>query len=69
VPVYVLLVDGDDRVIAWECEAHNGLHRAHGWDDTACPCGRPRVRIAVARSRAHAAVAASLVTDARLARQ
>jgi hypothetical protein len=55
VPVYVLLLDADNRVYAYECEAHQGLHLPrdigpHGApssiETSPCGCGRagPRLR-------------------------
>ena len=41
VPVYALLVKHGGRVVAWECEAQNGLHVAEGGDESSCACGRP----------------------------
>jgi len=55
VPVYVLLVDSTEKVWAYECEAHQGLHLPQaghagkipaGIETSPCGCGRagPRLR-------------------------
>jgi hypothetical protein len=54
VPVYALL-KRDDRVVAWECEAQNGLHVALGGPEMACACGRPGAVVMAAQGKAHAA--------------
>ena len=52
VPCYVLLVNANGKVIAYECEAQDGLHlvgrRPKAGDDESalCPCGRPGPKIA-----------------------
>jgi hypothetical protein len=43
VPVYALAKRGDN-VVAWECEAQDGLHFA-GDGDAACACGRPGPKV------------------------
>ena len=53
VPVYVLLLDSSQKVCAYECEAHEGLHlrpNEHrrippGADTSPCGCGRPGPRL------------------------
>jgi hypothetical protein len=55
VPVYVLLLDADQRVCAYECEAHQGLHLPRdsrpprrmpvGLETSPCGCGRPGPRL------------------------
>jgi hypothetical protein len=52
VPVYVLLVDRGGRILAWECEAQNGLHVEAGSavsvgmrEERACACGRAGARV------------------------
>jgi hypothetical protein len=54
VPVYVLLLDRDGRVCAYECEAHQGLHLPRnagrcrippGVETSLCGCGRPGPRL------------------------
>ena len=54
VPVYVLLLDGNRRVCAYECEAHQGLHLPQGsgprripsgLESSPCGCGRPGPRL------------------------
>ena len=60
VPVYALLMDHGGRMLAWECEAQNGLHREAGRgfavERSLCSCGRPGARLLLARSLAtHAA--------------
>ena len=54
VPVLVLRVDRDNQVVAWECEAQNGLHHRDASDDAPCVCGRSGARSAVARSLSYA---------------
>jgi len=42
VPSYVVQVDGDGKVRAYECEARIGLHQAQAVDGRVeCDCGRP----------------------------
>jgi hypothetical protein len=43
VPVYAMLVDEDDRVIGFECEAQHGFHVPGrvAPDSPLCECGRP----------------------------
>ncbi len=47
VPSYVLVVDANGRLKAYECEAHEGLHVPADWpgagqfETAVCPCGRP----------------------------
>jgi len=63
VPVFALVVDRAGRIVAWECEAQNGLHGEAGCeppvgmrDESPCPCGRPGARVMLASSLAtHAA--------------
>jgi len=43
VPVYALAKRGDS-VVAWECEAQDGLHCA-GDGNAACACGRPGPKV------------------------
>ncbi|MGB7760830.1 MAG: hypothetical protein WBL61_13435 [Bryobacteraceae bacterium] len=54
VPVYVLLLDGNRKVCAYECEAHQGLHLPQGigsrrippgLECSPCGCGRPGPRL------------------------
>jgi hypothetical protein len=54
VPVYVLLLDANGKVCAYECEAHQGLHLARddrrrrilpGVETSPCGCGRPGPRL------------------------
>lgn len=54
VPVYVLLLDANRRVCAYECEAHQGLHLPRdagphrmpaGIETSPCGCGRPGPRL------------------------
>ncbi len=48
VPAYVLVVDRNNRVLAFECEAQNGLHsnvRVNSEEAPYCECGRPRVSV------------------------
>jgi len=54
VPVYVLLLDANHRVCAYECEAHQGLHLPRdigphrapaGLEASPCGCGRPGPRL------------------------
>jgi len=54
VPVYVLVVDANRRICAYECEAHEGLHLPaitasrrprHGVEMSPCNCGRPGPRL------------------------
>ena len=54
VPVYVLVLDRDRHVCAYECEAHQGLHLTPtgpprrtppGIETTLCGCGRPGPRL------------------------
>jgi hypothetical protein len=55
VPVYALLTDCDGSLVAWECEAQNGLHLAESGEKGACACGRPGARLMPAGALAHAA--------------
>jgi hypothetical protein len=55
VPIYALLVTPAGRVVAWECEAQNGLHIAEGGSGSACACGRPGAKLMLAGPQAHAA--------------
>jgi hypothetical protein len=43
VPAYAMLVDGNDRLVGFECEAQNGFHvpGAAAPDSPLCDCGRP----------------------------
>lgn len=43
VPVFVVLADPKGRVVAYECEAQNGLHvsDATAAETAVCDCGRP----------------------------
>jgi hypothetical protein len=55
VPVYVLLLDADRKVCAYECEAHGDLHLTRdstarrpippGIEASPCGCGRPGPRM------------------------
>jgi len=54
VPAYVLMLDDRGRVVAYECEAHSGLHLvsrlgetpfAAGIESSLCDCGRPGPRV------------------------
>jgi len=42
VPIYAMLVDGDSRLVGFECEAQNGFHvpGKAGADAPLCECGR-----------------------------
>ena len=65
VPVYVLLLDADRRVYAYECEAHRDLHLTRestalrqippGIEALPCGCGRPGPRMRYSHP-AHAAL-------------
>ena len=63
VPVFALLLDRAGRIVAWECEAQNGLHVEAGGatrvgirEESPCACGRPGARVMLASSVAtHAA--------------
>jgi hypothetical protein len=55
VPVYALMVQPGGRVMAWECEAQNGLHVEEGGGESTCACGRPGARLTVPRPLVHAA--------------
>ena len=55
VPVYALRLDGGGRVIAWECEAQNGLHSSGAGGSSDCPCGRRGQRLTHGRPLADAA--------------
>jgi hypothetical protein len=43
VPLYAMLVDGDNRLVGFECEAQNGFHipGKTAPDSPLCECGRP----------------------------
>jgi hypothetical protein len=52
VPVFEQIVASDGTLCAWECEAHQGLHIAPGFDArsrvidlTPCACGRSSARL------------------------
>ena len=54
VPVYAMLLDGQGRVVAYECEVQEGLHLAGDYtggllfgtvEFTPCECGRPGPRL------------------------
>jgi hypothetical protein len=52
VPVFEQIVASDGTLCAWECEAHQGLHLAPGFDPgsravdaTPCACGRSSARL------------------------
>jgi hypothetical protein len=54
VPIYTLLLDGDGAVVAYECEAQEGLHLREGYtvgmlfgrvETKLCECGRPGPRL------------------------
>jgi hypothetical protein len=54
VPVFEYLLDGDGRILARECEAHEGLHierlpesREVEMIEEACACGTPGARLSV----------------------
>ena len=58
VPSFVLVLDGAGKVLAYECEAEEGLHVAADAglaapDTSLCPCGRagPRIGVAVRPQR------------------
>jgi len=55
VPIYALVVKPGGGVVAWECEAQNGLHVAEGGNERACACGRPGAKLETAGPQAHAA--------------
>ena len=55
VPVLAVLLDRDGRLLAYECEAHSGLHvePQAPWSDSVlesapCECGRPGLRVKLA---------------------
>jgi hypothetical protein len=57
VPAYVLLLDHGCRVVAYECEAHDGMHLtdnlqghavAGSIESSPCDCGRPGLRLIIA---------------------
>jgi hypothetical protein len=55
VPVYALLLDRDGRLLAYECEAQEGLHvgphaawSAGVLEAAPCACGRPGPRLVLA---------------------
>ena len=55
VPVYGLLLDQKGKVLAYECEAQNGLHVAATAGEvqySPCDCGRPGSRIQKGPGRA-----------------
>ena len=58
-PVYALL-EREGRLVAWECEAQDGMHVAGATHGTDCGCGRPGVVRMSARAMAHAADSRSL---------
>lgn len=43
VPAYAMLIDGDGRMVGFECEAQNGFHvpGKAAPDSPLCECGRP----------------------------
>jgi|SRR6185437_3550269 len=49
VPALAIQLNGEGALVAFECEAHEGLHVAGGFaaDGTGelCPCGRPGPRL------------------------
>src|SRR5579863_5088519 len=52
VPVFLLLLDGKDRVLAYECEAQTGLHVSPKHPmaravSAVCECGRPGDKLAL----------------------
>ena len=55
VPVYAVVLDADGRVLAFECEAQEGLHLDEGVpapdviETTLCECGLPGPRLIPAR--------------------
>jgi hypothetical protein len=60
VPVLALLVDGNNGVVGYECEAQNGFHLAPGCRAgllfgvlaiATCDCGRPGPRLVRLRSK------------------
>ncbi len=65
VPVFEQIVASDGTLIAWECEAHDGLHIApgvdtgsHAVDTTPCACGRSTARLVSPETwKAHGAAA------------
>ncbi len=68
VPIYVLLLDAGKRVVAFECEAQEGLHVAADfelrapalWNFSPCECGRPGHRILPVRRKPVASAAGPL---------
>jgi hypothetical protein len=58
VPSYVLVLDTDGQLQAYECEAQEGLHVAAGgsgasqFETAPCPCGRPGRRVSGTLKRA-----------------
>ena len=75
VPLFEQIVDPSGRVIAWECEAHNGLHvgpsqfkldeielEGYTLDVSPCGCGKktPRLRVVVQSELEQAAAAGTL---------
>lgn len=54
VPIFEQILDADNRLLAMECEAHEGLHlmvdrACEEMDRAPCPCGNPRPRLAEPR--------------------
>ncbi len=57
VPVFEQVIGKSGKLLAAECEAHDGLHIAspalplhrESLDDSPCPCGRKTPRIGVTR--------------------
>jgi hypothetical protein len=70
VPLFEQIVDPSGRVIAWECEAHDGLHvdsdetelEGYRLDVSPCGCGRktPRLQVAAQQELEQAAAAGTL---------
>jgi hypothetical protein len=70
VPLFQQIVGRAGRVIAWECEAHDGLHfdsddielAGYTLDVSLCGCGRktPRLRVAAQPELEQAAAAGTL---------
>lgn len=51
VPLFEEVITTEGQLVAWECEAHDGLHLAPGAqavrcavEEVACPCGKPGPR-------------------------
>jgi hypothetical protein len=74
VPVFALMLGRRGRLVAWECEVHDGLHTdsrhcdmprlVRRVDSAQCDCGRPGNRLIVAQPRElHFACAGAVQTN------